>query len=219
MINPSTLDKTARIAANSAKTTTPYQDRVEIAWSAIAEMALLDYTAPESHLVQAGKEAIWSAWHQDIQAHGLDRDYQPRPGFTKYWTSVTDAGFAESLIDKLAVSQVLRCLTDAEFTAITALANTDSYAAAAASLGLTEAAFLSRVSRARKRLRAEWFAPETPTAHGTVDKRSNALPRATHCQRGHEFSDENTLFRRNGRRACRACERAGRKKTVTGTTP
>ena len=31
--------------------------------------------------------------------------------------------------------------------------------------------------------------------------------RRTHCQRGHEFSDENTLIRKNGTRLCLSCKR------------
>lgn len=29
---------------------------------------------------------------------------------------------------------------------------------------------------------------------------------ATHCKRGHEFTAENTIWRRNGRRMCRTCQ-------------
>jgi hypothetical protein len=32
--------------------------------------------------------------------------------------------------------------------------------------------------------------------------------RATHCIRGHEFTPENTYFRKSGKRECRACARA-----------
>lgn len=34
-----------------------------------------------------------------------------------------------------------------------------------------------------------------------------ARARATHCERGHAFDDENTYVMTNGRRACRACRR------------
>ena len=30
---------------------------------------------------------------------------------------------------------------------------------------------------------------------------------ATHCERGHEFTEENTQWRANGRRMCRECKR------------
>lgn len=38
-----------------------------------------------------------------------------------------------------------------------------------------------------------------------------AKRRWTHCIRGHEFTDENTYWRAEGRRACRACARTRRK--------
>lgn len=33
----------------------------------------------------------------------------------------------------------------------------------------------------------------------------------THCRRGHEWTDENTDWRKDGNRRCRACRREGRK--------
>ena len=41
-------------------------------------------------------------------------------------------------------------------------------------------------------------------------KRCNTphTPRSTHCQKGHEWTDENTGRRSNGARKCRACARA-----------
>ena len=34
----------------------------------------------------------------------------------------------------------------------------------------------------------------------------------THCHRGHEFDDENTLWRKGGGRSCRACQRIHRRR-------
>lgn len=42
------------------------------------------------------------------------------------------------------------------------------------------------------------------TCHATRD---SARKRQTHCLRGHEFNEENTLIRSNGTRACRECHR------------
>ncbi len=45
-----------------------------------------------------------------------------------------------------------------------------------------------------------------PVTHAENMRRS-APAQKTHCQRGHEFSDENTRIAPNGRRICRACRR------------
>jgi hypothetical protein len=38
-------------------------------------------------------------------------------------------------------------------------------------------------------------------------KRDNLKAKQTHCQHGHEFTPENTYWKRNGTRSCRACMR------------
>lgn len=49
----------------------------------------------------------------------------------------------------------------------------------------------------------------TTCHHLRDDKRC----RQTHCIRGHEFSPENTRFRANGTRECRACKNAAKART------
>jgi hypothetical protein len=39
-------------------------------------------------------------------------------------------------------------------------------------------------------------------------KRDNKKAKQTHCMRGHEFTEENTLRKANGTRGCRECRRA-----------
>ena len=38
-------------------------------------------------------------------------------------------------------------------------------------------------------------------------KRDNSKANQTHCRKGHEFTVENTIIRKNGTRHCRECER------------
>jgi hypothetical protein len=58
----------------------------------------------------------------------------------------------------------------------------------------------------------EWY--EQPFRREADDHWRRALglpvmprPAKTHCQRGHEFTEENTRFRNDGTRVCRACDR------------
>lgn len=48
--------------------------------------------------------------------------------------------------------------------------------------------------------------------HGVVAWRA----KQTHCDRGHEFSDENTGRQSHGRRYCRICDRAGQRRRYQG---
>ena len=49
--------------------------------------------------------------------------------------------------------------------------------------------------------------------------RIDAKPKATHCQRGHEFTPENTYVDPDGWRNCRACRKVRRRVTVEVTCP
>lgn len=41
-------------------------------------------------------------------------------------------------------------------------------------------------------------------------RQDHANRRKTHCPKGHEYNDENTMLTKRGRRVCRACDRARR---------
>jgi hypothetical protein len=48
----------------------------------------------------------------------------------------------------------------------------------------------------------------------SVRKKRHASSRKTHCQNGHEYNEENTRYKNNGKeRACKACDRAYKIKT------
>lgn len=70
---------------------------------------------------------------------------------------------------------------------------------------------LDHLCRNRKCVRPDHLEPVTKQENirrGQVGLKSGALQRAkTHCVRGHEYDEVNTLIRKNGSRQCRTCNR------------
>lgn len=196
--------------------------RYEIAWSAIAEALCTADEPPQWHdLFTIGWRAIYAEVREMRHLFGQrDKDgtneVASSQRFRQYWT-LPPVRPDEGIAERMAVPQVLAVLTETEREAVVALAVHDDYQAAADSLGLKYTAFTVRMSSARKRFRAHWYAPETaPPVKGT-DRRvgSRTKPLSTHCQGGkgpHEMTPENTYRRpspkpgKRGERVCRACE-------------
>lgn len=57
----------------------------------------------------------------------------------------------------------------------------------------------------------KWLLPKTEKekqhCRNNVKKIADKKRAATHCKRNHEFSLENTYWRKDGRRVCRTCNR------------
>jgi hypothetical protein len=190
--------------------------RYQVAWSAIAEALIAAPHWPRREsLVQIGWQAIYREVREMQHTFGCRGDTANRgvastPRFVQYWYSPVYA-FEEDLIDRLALPVILATLTDSEREAVVALAVHDDYRVAAAALGLTPSAFTVRLSAARRRFRRRWFAPDSAPPIAGTDRRVGIHGRVpdTHCGRGHEWTPENTRWRRDrsGSRTCRACER------------
>lgn len=196
--------------------------RYDVAWSAIATaLAEADEPPTRAQLVRVGWQAIYNEVREMRHLFGQrDKDgtneVASSPRFRQYWTQ-PPAYPEDGLIERLAVPQILTRLTDVERAAVIALAVHDDHQAAADALGIKYSTFTQRMTTARRRFRAHWYAPETaPPVKGTdrrVGSRTRELPK--YCQRGkgpHEMTPENTYRRpnpkpgRRGERVCRACE-------------
>ncbi|MET9073910.1 hypothetical protein ABZX95_17420 [Streptomyces sp. NPDC004232] len=196
--------------------------RYNVAWSAIAEALCTAEEPPEWHdLFTVGWRAIYAEVREMRHLYGhRDKDgtneVASSQRFRQYWTLPPERP-EEGIAERMAVPQVLAVLTETERAAVVALAVHGDYQAAADSLGLKYSAFTVRMSSARKRFRAHWYAPETaPPIKGTdrrVGSRTQEL--AKFCRGGkgpHEMTPENTYRRPNpkpgkrGERVCRACE-------------
>lgn len=197
--------------------------RYDVAWSAIAT-ALCEVAEPpaRAELVRVGWQAIYNEVREMRHTFGhRDKDgtneVASSQRFRQYWT-VPPERPDEGIAERMAVPQILAVLRPTEREAVIALAVHDDYQRAALALGINYSTFTQRMTAARRRFRAHWYAPETaPPVKGT-DRRigSRSKPLATHCQGGkgpHEMTGDNVYRRPNpkpgkrGERVCRACER------------
>ena len=217
------LERCARNAARHCFTTfLPADERMEIALGAVfAEWVATVHDGAEptdAALYTAGVAAISAetdAWRRvhglcdNARAHAvywrddLLRDATPRP---------------DSPVPGIALRQVLAALSDTDREALMALAMLGSMQAVADHLDITYSAAQQRIRAARVRAYRLWFDWE-PAPTPTFDRRLNK-PLPTHCGRGHEFTPENTRWRkatsgRGRKRACRACDRAAAE-AITG---
>lgn len=196
--------------------------RYNTAWSAIAEHLCAAEEPPDRHeLVQVGWQGIYREVREMRVMFGFkDRDgtteVASAPRFVQYW-SQPPLHPAEGLVERMAVHQILAVLPEVDREAIVALAVHGDYQDAADAIGLKYSTLTQRLTLARRRFRAHWFAPETAPSITGTDRRigTRAKPLATHCKGGkgpHEMTPEN-VYRRpsrkpghRGERVCRACE-------------
>lgn len=217
------LDQVTRAAVNNDRSRASDADtRYNTAWSAIAEHLCAAEEPPTWHdLFTTGWRAIYAEVREMREIYGFkDRDGTTEtasaPRYVTYWWQPPHRP-EDSLLERIAVHEILATIPDLYREAVVALAVHGDYQAAAESLSLKYTAFTARMSVARKQFRAAWYAPETPPPIKGTDRRigSRNKPLATHCKGGkgpHEMTPENTYRRpspkpgKRGERVCRACE-------------
>ncbi len=190
----------------------PLQERYEIALGAIYEEWCCLVAGNEvpypTRLYSAGVRAISvesNDWKRHLGLQDNDR------GFATYWWDIeAQHGLPRpyQVISRLALVEVMAQLPERHQEALIGLAMHGNPQDAARAAGCTYGAMQKRIKVARLEFYRLWFDWETPPAP-TFDRRTAKLD--THCGRGHEFTPENTRYRRatNGRgqkRACRACD-------------
>lgn len=165
-----------------------YHERVDIAWSAIAEHLYASEQPPSrSDLIHAGMSAIASLFVSEARSHGINTSQRGRtavPGtnFQKYWhlsTRPTD-GPEERIIERIALTQIWVALSPRLRDAFTALAVHDDYGRAAAAVGKTRDQYNSQLSYARRVFLALWQSTRRHRARGdTTGAAAPTSPRAT----------------------------------------
>lgn len=161
-------------------------ERLEMAWSAIAEALYTSEDAPTRR----------DLWHAGVQAMGkYDADYHhhhgvtttggPAPRFQAYWCLArTTPSPEDGAVERVALAQIWPQLSEHQQRALLALAAFDDYDGAARALGLTYSAFYQAVWKARRRFLALWHEGETPSRiWGGLDRRASVRYPGTSSRR------------------------------------
>jgi hypothetical protein len=212
---PGHRDLLDRVAVKAAGThwnrSLSHDDRVDAAWSAAAEALTKDAAAPEEDLLRAARNGITALADSTRRFYGLSRPSgwtQVTPQFGAYWWQPPLSGWENAVVDRIALGQVWAAISPADRRILRALADSDGdYRAAATSIGMGYGAYRAKLARSRAAFRRLWHDGEEPSRH----QGRNRARTVTHCPADHEYTPENTLWWREGRRRrrrCRKCETA-----------
>lgn len=158
-----------------------FPDRVEIAWSAMAETL---YTHPQpphvSTLMAAAQTHIRQRVQSDRASHGISNQdaHSPAPNFHRYWCNHHTASPENPVVERTALHQIWPRLAPRHRDVLTALAAHGDYTTAAASLAMTYTTFRATVADARKRFLRLWHEGEQPSRIWATSRpgRSDAGP-------------------------------------------
>ncbi|MCM0618780.1 hypothetical protein [Nocardioides bruguierae] len=217
LVHDYTMDDVERIAWSAAhRLRAPVltlEDGHEAAWHGVVEHLYGSEDCPHFHdLMNSAVAAVAAEIRAHHQNHGVNADTgEVRPAFHKYWlpVMVPFADFTDTLVERMALPQVLGLLTDTEYEAIAALAAHGSGRAAAAALGINDKAFYERVRKARAKAVAAWFDAEAPAPRSTVRADGEVQCRAGHARSEHGYltgSGDAQRWR------CRACVNAAERR-------
>lgn len=210
-----TIDRLAGVCAKrSFSRTLPLPERHDAARGAIvlalAEASPCTLTVPE--LIAAGTRGIDTETTQWRRDNGLSAPL----GWATYWLDLPTPRTPDADVPpRLALREVFDALTERHQEALLVLAVHGNPQAAAAHLGVSYSTMQQRIRAARKAALALWFDWEA-SPEPVFDRRSSQ-PLAESCGQGHEFTPENTRWRkatsgRGRKRACRACDREAEKR-------
>ena len=163
------IDQLARIAVYRASTSgLDYPTRFDTAWSAIVDYLFATDTQPEGvNLVYAGITGIRRLVQTELRHHGVSRagDGSHWSAFVRYWDQIAQhtASPEARIVDRTALWQIWHRLSRTNQQTLLALAAHGNYAAAAAALGKSAAAFQVAIGRARREFLRLWHEGETPS--------------------------------------------------------
>lgn len=183
-------------------------DRFETARAAIlAELYTVAYIPTPRALTDIGARAISYSAAANFRARGWDNGRKRlMPAYVKYWlsTELHVAGSPENaIVERVALDQIWPHLSERDQSTLTAMAEHDDPQLAAEVEGCTTGAFSARLQRARASFFTLWFEHEDPPRIW----RYSHTKRKTHCVRGHEYTPDNTIVIKGGRRNCKTCSR------------
>ncbi|HEY1699791.1 MAG TPA: hypothetical protein VGG75_08780 [Trebonia sp.] len=181
-----TLSEIGRLATAAVKRdfwhqSMPFDDRLDVAWSAIAERLYACDQKPDAReLIRAAWTALRDETESNWHTHGVSRSAsvfdgeQTMQGFARYWFARVTRGPEEKIVEHIAFGQIWDALSERHKRVITALAIHDDYGRAAQALGITKRqTYVSQLAGARRAFRALWHEGETPSRHWGMDRRRN----------------------------------------------
>lgn len=164
--NLADLERLARISVSRSRSRAGNaQDRYEAAWSAIAEALCTASNAPNpTDLIAAGTDAAIEQAHKSMVFDGASREGGRRQRYVQYWAVPVGASapVEERIVESMALWSILPLLSPRQWAAVKALAATEDYDLAAASLGYGRKSYSAVISRARSRFLSWWLEGETP---------------------------------------------------------
>lgn len=147
-----------------------FDDRLEIAWSAMMEeICLGDRRPSDRELLVRAAGAIQREAHHLRAAHGTGNVNSkavavPGLNFHRYWWQRHASGFEDQVVDAVAVAQIWERLTPRERTVLTALEKADGDVRAAAdALEYSVVYFRELVKQARDHFLEWWHEGEQPS--------------------------------------------------------
>jgi uncharacterized protein (DUF433 family) len=161
-------------------------DRVNAAWSAMAEHLYSSPTAPEvGDLIYVGWHAIGQMAHKDWQFIGRDthdRYAGTRHNFVRYWWTEASptSGHEERLIDRVALWQIWDRMRPVHKEVLSALSVHEDYRRAAEALGKSPKTFAAQVAQARAAFLLLWHEGEAPSRPWGIDRRKSATSTDRH---------------------------------------
>lgn len=203
------LHAAARYAAmNSWSQMLPVDDRLQLAWEAIAEEVIAtQQRITFNHMVNAGIQAIDHESRDWLRHNGRNNS----KAFATFWIDWIDQKhcnvFADEVCQRLALDQILRVMPERLRRALIALAVSDDLQQAAKLLDQHYDTVTRNVREARAFVYALWFEDQLPP-RVIRDRRAKtyATKDQQYCKQGHELVPENTYRVGISGRCCRTCQ-------------
>jgi len=164
----SDLDSAARIAVAKRAAAYMYDE----AWSAAAEALCVSESLRFGDLIIAAMRGIDRGHRSYYASYGMyDNPAANGSQYLRYWSGRLTSPWEERVVDRLALVQVWPLLSMTDRESLVALATYEQYDVAAEALGISYAALILRLRRARKAFRVLWHDWEAPSKTWGRDER------------------------------------------------
>jgi hypothetical protein len=158
----------------------PFDEKHQIAWSAIAEELYSSNEQPHAHdLIRLAERAIDRHVADLGHLNGFDYHrfgHPPMPRYLKFWWTQPTPSPEDRIIDVIAFQQIWPRLNPMHQTVLIALAAHGDYQHAAAALDKPYGTFVTQIHLARKQFLRLWHEGEEPSGVWGRDRRKRTKP-------------------------------------------